>query len=109
MTERPQSDPPTDTLAALGEADRDAALRRFKPLRPRRQDAATLTKAARAASVPVHDDGKSGRRRGPHRDQRAHGVVLYRSRKHSVKQICSRIGISRATLYAYVEKFSKQA
>ena len=26
MTERPQSDPPTDNLAALGDAERDAAL-----------------------------------------------------------------------------------
>ena len=52
---------------------------------------------------------KGGRRKRLERDQRVHAVDLYRSRKHTVKQICSLMGISRATLYAYVEEFSKQA
>ena len=36
-------------------------------------------------------------------------MELYRSRQHTVKEICSLMGISRATLYAYVEELSKQA
>ena len=51
---------------------------------------------------------KGGRRKRLDRDQRAHAVELYRSRKHTVKQICGLMGISRATLYVYVEEFSKQ-
>ena len=51
---------------------------------------------------------KGGRRKRLDRDQRAHAVELYRSRQHTVKQICGPMGISRATLYAYVEEFSKQ-
>ena len=31
---------------------------------------------------------------------------LYRARHHSVKEICNLMGISRATLYAYVEEFA---
>ena len=50
---------------------------------------------------------KGGRRKRLDRDQRAHAVDLYRSRKHTVKQICGLMGISRSTLYAYVEEFSK--
>ena len=34
--------------------------------------------------------------------RRAHVADLYRSRKHTVKEICELVGISRATLYAYV-------
>lgn len=52
---------------------------------------------------------KGGRRKRLDRDQRAHAVDLYRSREHTVKQICNLMGVSRATLYAYVEEFSKQA
>ena len=32
MGERPHTDPPTDSLTTLGEAERDAALRRFEAL-----------------------------------------------------------------------------
>ena len=53
MPERPQSDPQTDSLNTLAEAERDAALRRFEALRPHIQDGAALTEAARAANVPV--------------------------------------------------------
>ena len=49
-----------------------------------------------------------GRRKRLDRNQRAQVVDLYRSREHTVKQICKLMGISRATLYAYVEEFSKQ-
>ena len=53
MADRPQSDPPTDNLTMLGEAERDAALCRFKALRPDIQHGVTPTKAASAANVPV--------------------------------------------------------
>ena len=49
-----------------------------------------------------------GRRKRLNAQQRAHAVQLYRSRQHTVKEVCSLMGISRATLYAYVEDFSKQ-
>ena len=51
---------------------------------------------------------KGGRCKRLDRDQRAHAVELYRLRQPTVKQICKLMGISRATLYAYVEEFSKQ-
>ena len=38
--------------------------------------------------------------------QRAHAVELYRSRRHTVKELCALMGISRATLYAYVNEFA---
>ena len=40
--------------------------------------------------------------------KRAHAVELYRSRKHTVKEICELMGISRATLYGYVREFSEK-
>ena len=51
---------------------------------------------------------KGGRRKRLDRGQRAHAVELYRSRKHTVKQICGLMGISRATLYAYVNEGADQ-
>ena len=38
--------------------------------------------------------------------QRQHAVNLYKSRKHTVKEICELVGVSRQTLYSYVEEFS---
>ena len=49
-----------------------------------------------------------GRRKRLNPRQRGHAVELYRARQHTVKEICGLMGISRATLYAYVEEFSKQ-
>lgn len=49
---------------------------------------------------------KGGRRKGLEPAQRRHAVELYRSREHTVKEICALMGISRSTLYAYVEEFS---
>ena len=49
---------------------------------------------------------KGGRRKRLDRDQRVHAVELYRSRNHTVKHICSLMGVSRATLYAYVDEFA---
>ena len=48
-----------------------------------------------------------GRRKRLDPRQRAHAVELYRSRQHTVKEICGLMRISRATLYAYVEELSK--
>ena len=79
------------------------------PCFPRLQHGVSLTEVANAANVPVHEDRKGRRREGLDRYQRAHAVDLYRSRKHTMKQICSLMAISRATLYAYVEELSKQS
>ena len=49
---------------------------------------------------------KGGRRKILDVKQRAHAVDLYRSRQHTVPEICSLMGISRATLYAYVDEFA---
>lgn len=43
-----------------------------------------------------------GRRKRLDARQRSHAVDLYLGRKHAVKEICALMGISRATLYAYV-------
>ncbi|MYF30053.1 MAG: helix-turn-helix domain-containing protein, partial [Gammaproteobacteria bacterium] len=39
--------------------------------------------------------------------RRRHAVELYRSRQRTVKEICALVGISRSTLYAYVEEFAE--
>ena len=48
-----------------------------------------------------------GRRKRLGEEQRRHAVDLYRSRQHTVKEICALVGISRSTLYAYVEEFAE--
>ena len=47
-----------------------------------------------------------GRRKRLNPSQRAHAVGLYRARRHTVREICKLMGISRATLYSYVEEFA---
>ncbi len=47
-----------------------------------------------------------GRRKRLDREKRRHVMALYRSRRHTVKEICNLMGISKPTLYAYVEEFS---
>jgi len=47
-----------------------------------------------------------GRRKILDAAQRRHVVELYRSRKHTIKEICRLMGISKPTLYAYVSEFS---
>ena len=47
-----------------------------------------------------------GRKKRLNPPQRAHAVELYRSRQHTVKEICGLMGISRATLYSYVNEFA---
>ena len=43
-----------------------------------------------------------GRRKKLDTKKRAHVVELYRSGKHTVKEICTLMGVSRATVYSYV-------
>lgn len=49
---------------------------------------------------------KGGRRKLLDPRKRAHAVDLYKSKKHTAKEVCDLMGISRATLYAYIEEFS---
>lgn len=49
---------------------------------------------------------KGGRKKRLDAKQRAHAVDLYKSRKHTAKEVCTLMGISRATLYSYIEKFA---
>lgn len=49
---------------------------------------------------------KGGRRKLLDTTKRAHAVDLYKSKKHTAKEICALMGISRATLYTYIEEFS---
>ena len=49
---------------------------------------------------------KGGRRKLLDSKRRAHAVDLYKSKKHTAKEICALMGISRATLYSYIEEFS---
>ena len=49
-----------------------------------------------------------GRKKRLNDKQRRHAVDLYRSRQHTVKEICVLMSISRATLYAYVKEMSNQ-
>ena len=52
MPERPINDPLTDSLTELSEAERGAAMTRFRALRPHIQDGVSLaTRSTRAASV----------------------------------------------------------
>jgi len=50
-----------------------------------------------------------GRRKRLDPAKRRHVVELYRSREHTIAEICSLVGISKPTLYAYVEEFSDGA
>ena len=47
---------------------------------------------------------RRGRRKRLTSAQRAHAVELYRSQQHTVKEICVLMGVSRSTLYAYVQE-----
>jgi DNA invertase Pin-like site-specific DNA recombinase len=48
-----------------------------------------------------------GRRKLLTTEKRRHVVELYRSRVHTVQEICSLMGISKPTLYAYVDEFAE--
>ena len=49
-----------------------------------------------------------GRRKTLDRAKRRHVVELYRSRQHTVKDTCRLMGISKPTLYAYVDEFDDE-
>lgn len=49
-----------------------------------------------------------GRRKTLDREQRRHVVELYRSKQHTLNEICSLMGISKPTLYAYVNEFANE-
>ena len=69
---------------------------------------ALIRERTQAGLQAAHARGrKGGRRKRLDPAQRAHAVDLYRARQHTVKEICSLMGISRATLYAYVEEVTK--
>ena len=70
MPDCPVTDPLTDSLAELSETEREAAMERFKALKPHIRDGVALTEAARIAHVPIRtlqrwaaryrDDGLAG-------------------------------------------------
>ncbi len=47
---------------------------------------------------------KGGRRKKLSAQQRKMAVDLYEQRKHSIREICGAVGISKPTLYAYVQE-----
>jgi len=51
---------------------------------------------------------KGGRRKLLSKEKRRHVVELHQSRQYSVREICSLMGISRPTLYAYLAEFSDE-
>ena len=73
------------------------------PCSPCLQLGLTLTEATETENGSVRDNEKGG-------DAKALTTINapMPSRKHTVKQIWSPAGISRAILYAYVEEFAKQ-
>jgi len=46
---------------------------------------------------------KGGRPKSLNKDKQALAVKLYEEKKHTIKQICQMMGISKPTLYKYVE------
>ena len=108
MPDRPQSDPPTDTLTASGEAGRDTALCGFEALRPPSPTRRNAGRSSRSSEYSGARRRTPGRRKHRDRDHFAHAVDLYGARQHTVKEICGPTGISRATLHTYAEEFSKQ-
>ena len=47
---------------------------------------------------------KGGRKKKLDQKKRALAVELYQSKKHTIPEICSMVGISKPTLYAYVQE-----
>lgn len=71
---------------------------------------ALIRERTRAGLAAARAGGRvGGRRKRLDEDQRRHAVELYRSRQRTVKEICALVGISRSTLYAYVEEFAETA
>ena len=60
---------------------------------------------AQLRSRAVKERGQPrGRRKRLAAAQRARAVELYQSREHTVKEICALMGVSRSTLYTYVNE-----
>ena len=69
---------------------------------------ALIRERTRAGLAAARARGRiGGRRKRLDEDRRRHAVELYRSRQRTVKEICALVGISRSTLYAYVEEFAE--
>lgn len=69
---------------------------------------ALIRERTRAGLAAARARGRvGGRRKRLGEEQRRHAVELYRSRQRTVKEICALVGISRSTLYAYVEEFAE--
>ena len=69
---------------------------------------ALIRERTRAGLAAARARGRvGGRRKRLGEEQRRHAVELYRSRQRTVKEICALVGISRSTLYAYVEEFGE--
>ena len=51
---------------------------------------------------------RGGRRKALNAQQRAAAVSLYKTRDHSIKEICQIMGISKPTLYSYVREAESQ-
>ena len=69
---------------------------------------ALIGERTRAGLAAARARGRvGGRRKRLGEEQRRHAVELYRSRQRTVKEICALVGISRSTLYAYVEEFAE--
>ena len=69
---------------------------------------ALIRERTRAGLAAARARGRvGGRRKRLGEEQRRHAVELYRSRQRTVKEICALVGVSRSTLYAYVEEFAE--
>jgi len=69
---------------------------------------ALIRERTRAGLAAARARGRvGGRRKRLGEEQRRHAVELYRSRQRTVKEVCALVGISRSTLYAYVEEFAE--
>ena len=70
---------------------------------------ALIRERTRAGLAAARARGRvGGRHKRLGEEQRRHAVELYRSRQRTVKEICALVGVSRSTLYAYVEEFAER-
>ena len=86
---------PAATTPRCGRPDARQPCASVKACGPGLRRDVRLTEAARAEIGPEDEDGKRRRKALDH-DQRADAVDLYRSGKHTVKQIPGLTGISQA-------------
>ena len=70
---------------------------------------ALIRERTRAGLAAARAGGRvGGRRKRLGEEQRRHAVELDRSGQRTVKEICALVGVSRSTLYAYVEEFGER-